>query len=101
MARWAEIKDSTRVVLWLHEHGLTYGELASEFGVSVAMVSRWVREKRPVPPWVWLALDGLNAVLKAREVEQVEQAKLMDEERRQQIRRDAPPDELADERSQQ
>ena len=35
-------------------------ELARALGVSTNTVNRWERGHHPIPPWLWLAIEGLH-----------------------------------------
>lgn len=46
---------------WIDEHRMSATELSRELGVSASTTNRWVRGQSPIPRWLGLALEGLDA----------------------------------------
>jgi len=53
-----------QVKAWRKAHGLSQPQLARLLGVSVSAIMRWEAGERDVPPYLHLALRGLEPQLK-------------------------------------
>jgi DNA-binding transcriptional regulator YiaG len=40
--------------------GLSQAALARTLGVSLNTANRWEKGERPIPPYLWLAIEGLH-----------------------------------------
>lgn len=47
---------------WRKSNSYTQSHLAELLGVKLAAVARWEQAANPVPPYLWLALIGLEIV---------------------------------------
>lgn len=47
---------------WRKNKQLTQGKLAELLGVKITAVGRWESTERPIPPYLWLALVGLETM---------------------------------------
>jgi transcriptional regulator with XRE-family HTH domain len=61
--RQIDTADGLRLRRWRMQHGLTLEQLAKHLGVVWLTVQRWETGKRPMPGFLWLAIERLDQLL--------------------------------------